>query len=1181
MKRRCYYYKHLIIIIILVLIYLSGCLDKLTTFEKQTCLTATHYAQTSVPSCNSQQSCYNKLKAISLNNSNQLPINISNKIEFYKNNISSSMFYFNESKKLLDKVNSSCKNNKFDLELIDNVNSLFYNISRIFSYVDKSTENSISILKDYAIYFKNQDIYEISEEELYSDFIEINNNLNELQKENIESENYAKYIKTDSAQVNFFAKELGFKKTYLSKVNYIDLYSYYFDLTNNPQESLYVPKSGLSSTYIITLISKIENINKINEKLKMLNSYDLYLLYDRMFGFDNSTLIRFKNLNNKIINNYDVVLNKIKDLENYSLENYDYLDNHMKAKFIKNKFDYKHNNLSFGKYLSILKDINNNIEYNKLNLENIDENNNEIINNCNIIIKDNKKTNNMYLQYLINNYELEDNLILKIELCEKIKNNLNYENCTQILSDILLSNISELENLELMDLNEITSKQCNYILGNINYILENNLKIKYLNEIVNENLFLILESKKIEHDNELEIIEIEFRVKEIKDLENYMKIQNIDSLIEESLKTNSEIKKINKNILELYISENLLIRNINNNYYLEINNIFNYKIYDLEILHHLENITSNDERLNIKTKYLSISYLNNSLNYFNVNYNNKQNIFEEIIILNLDKSLLEINIENTIIGIEDKLFVGDAEVIDNSYYIDANQFLHYTTLQNNEILLLKQILDQEIIEIDLQEISNNKFIENKLINIINTTNKTINQKLYYKDYDEDEIIVIKQNNIELLLENINNYLTFNINIGSYSTKTYQIITLKSLEDVLEEIQNIITILQSLRLSVFNNISQQANNINLEIKSIDEYTLIEIQEIYLIMQDILNILQLENTCKNIEDLYNIKINEIRNYELISSEEDELNYIESIKYNDIGISYNRLLLLESLIIERLNSQEVIEIQEIEDDFNNILELIKEHNINNINNNIEDLINEFNENENLIEKRDILNNLYQEINNSIKINLKEIFELIINYEKIDLDKFNLNLEILSLQFENIDLLDLYSIEYYPKINLYDIERISKKSKELQTKTFLSKIQNFKDKYNNNEFEQASKILSISEIQKIKDFIKEVDFVNSYIEEIKNYSLQLIKNSSENTDLAKEKYESKRYFEVIYLLKKSNLQNLNKNNYINNNNNILQNIIIIIVFGVLFLVYLYFNKNKKQKINYKERKQKVIRHY
>ncbi len=1176
--KRCYY-KHLIVTIIIVLIYLSGCLDKLSTYEKQDCITATHYAETSIPICSSQKNCYKKLETLSFNSSNKLPTNISNKLEFYKNNISSSIFYFNNSKELLNKINKNCKNNKFDIELIDNINDLFFNISQVFSYLDKGNENTINILKDYAIYFKNQDIYEISEEELYSDFIEINNNINELQKEDIENNSYVSYMKQDSKEINIFAKQLGFKKTYLSKVNYIDLYSYYFDLTTDPQERLLVPKSGLSSTYIISFVSKLESISKANKKLKTLNSYDLYLLYDRMFGFNNSTLIKFKILNNKIILDYDIILDKIIELENYGRDNYNYIDDSKKSVFIKNKYNYLHNNLSFGKYLSTLKTIKNNIEYNKLNLENQQIINNDKIKECEDIVLDYKNTENIYLKSLIEKYTIEDNLLLKIELCNKIKDNLNYEDCTNIISQLVLLDISELENIDFINLEDINSIQCNNILGNINYFLVNNSKIKYLNNICKNNLFLISESKKIEDDSNLRIINLESRVIEIKNLQNYLKIQNIDLLIQESLEVNTEIKEINKNKLENSISENQIIRYINNNYYLELESVFDYKIYDLETTHNFEDITSNDELLNIRNKYFTVSYLNNGLNYFLVNYNNVQNIFEKILLLNLDKSLLEINIENTITGIEDIYYIGSGELIDNTNFIDSNGYLHYTTNKNNKILVLKKILNKEITNLEFIELSENKFIKKEIITIENITNKDIDQILYFKDLDLNEALLIKYNSKDLDYDIINDYITFNITLEPYDLKYYEVLALKDKTTVFEEIQFIINTLNSLKNSIFEDISNEANDINIVFKNLEDYTITEIQEIYILSIDIFELEELELNNINLENLYNLKINVVESYNLNSEELEELDEIDSKKYDNINWSYNQLIDLEERILQRLIIQEDIDVNDIDSLFLDNINLIEDYNI--TNSTIDNIINKFKNSEDLIEKKKLLEKIDSEINKELKINLDLIYNLIITFDNIDWDEFNLNLEILNLQYENIDLLDLYSVNYYPKINQYDIDRISKKIKDVNTKTFKNKITNFKTQYNNNNLELANNIFNKTNVIKLDDFIVEVELVNDYITELKNYTLQLIKNDDsklniDTINLAQEKYENKRYFEAIFLLKKGN----SKLNGANNTSNLLQNIIIIIIFGILFLIYLYFNKNKK-KINYKERKQKVIRHY
>jgi uncharacterized protein YceK len=100
--------KWIIFLSILILVLFSGCLDLISTRQKQLCLSATHESQTTIFECSKTSECYKKVNSVDILLSENLNYNQKNQMLVYKNNISSAIFYFNSSKKNIEKINSIC-----------------------------------------------------------------------------------------------------------------------------------------------------------------------------------------------------------------------------------------------------------------------------------------------------------------------------------------------------------------------------------------------------------------------------------------------------------------------------------------------------------------------------------------------------------------------------------------------------------------------------------------------------------------------------------------------------------------------------------------------------------------------------------------------------------------------------------------------------------------------------------------------------------------------------------------------------------------------------------------------------------------------------------------------------------------------------------------------------------------
>ena len=58
--------RWVVFISVLFLVLLSGCLDVITTRQKQLCLSSTDFSKTSIPDCNGFSTCFKKIDGVGL-----------------------------------------------------------------------------------------------------------------------------------------------------------------------------------------------------------------------------------------------------------------------------------------------------------------------------------------------------------------------------------------------------------------------------------------------------------------------------------------------------------------------------------------------------------------------------------------------------------------------------------------------------------------------------------------------------------------------------------------------------------------------------------------------------------------------------------------------------------------------------------------------------------------------------------------------------------------------------------------------------------------------------------------------------------------------------------------------------------------------------------------------------------
>ena len=1158
----------IIFLFLLLLCGLSGCIHLINTQERQACLSATHFSNNSLPSCSTQKTCYNEVEDLDFIEA-ETTIFINNDLIYYKNELANIYFNFNKSTTILEKINKEC-NKEIPTNLIENINEFFYYSGQIFRNIDELSEKSIFILKDWLIYLEDQDINLIAEEEIYLDFILINENLNELKDEKNINSNYISKLKKEIKEMHEISENFGFEKTYMAEINNLDLLNYYLRFIGDAEPSK-KPSLFNSYNYIVNTVSSLDDLRKANLNLQSADNYNFYIILDKLVGTKNSITTEFIELNNKINKDYIDLIKKIEEKEKYIIENKNNLTEDELYYFEIKKIDYFKKQITIGNYLFYLKNLENKIKINKNELEIENKELEKRLEECNKIIKNAKTFQNTYLQELIEKYNTNNNLE-KIKVCKTIEELImEDEKCFEKINAIFELNLNEFEEISLTNYKDL--EKCTELLFMIEDKLNYNIYIQYLNNLIleNNNKIKYIENE-LEKNNFEKLIKIEIIEKEIEELQQNKNIDNIfdiEKKIKKQEQNKIELIEISKEIINNFQERYTSIININNKTYLKITNPFNFEI---------ENVTIDDDYENIKliskeiSKYkdkLKINQLNVNDNYFEIEYNNSKNMTQEIILLELEYAIIKLNIENQITNLYDKIQINNIIEISGDYETFDDKYIYFKTKKNNEIIYKKDIFNKTIISENIEGVNDEKYLIKNTYTIKNNWIEDVIWDIKLEQL-ENEVIIIKINTIEseIFEKNENKYYT--LDIKKNNIKKIEEYRLKNKSQIYNEIEEIILKLNELKQSKYENIRLEAQKINLtNIKQ--EYNFAEIKVCY----DNKNKIELLNdkeTKFKIKEIELIKIYE--KCKLKDIDEKTQLKIDEIYENRLIDIEKSLDLIKEIYFKLLEKEKEITTIEIEDVFTkieNLKELIKL--IKTENTYLEEI-------KKIESEKDYtkLKSLEEKINIEIKKEadkiLENIYILIQDNQSQELKELIHNINWV---FEDFSLEELFSINYYPKINLKDVERIDKKQYFLDTITYKNEINKFIENYENEQFDQAIKKISDNTLLKINEIILEKKLLEEGYEAIKTDSRKELTNyinenekEIETIQDLKNNYENGKYLNVIAKIRTKKTEK---------NTNLLYLIpISLLIIGVL--IRTYYKLEEKEKRSKTTKKKKVIRH-
>ena len=1131
----------------------------------------THYSSTQIPNCQTQNNCYNKVNEI-IKTDETLPKQLINHINYYKNYVGSAIYYFNESKKDVEKINSFCSD-FIDPKVVFNINDYFFNIRNIFFYLDNTGLKSIELLTAYAAYLQKQEVDLITEEEIFLDFVLINENLNELKTEKINKNNYIGSLKESTKEANDLAQNFGFSENYLAKKNFTDLFSYYLAINEeiNPEKEIDTPIFSNSVGFVVYRIANYENLKRINAKLINTDTYNLYLFLDKTLGFEKSSFIEFSELNNRIIKNIANTKEKIKNLEKEIENDKEHLDGEKLNSYFILKEKYRNEQIGFGRYLKELKDLKIEIEENKeiTKINNLQKA--QTILNCDLAIEK-INTQNQYLLETIKKYKNEQNYLLKIELCEDIKRNYQIDDCVNKIRKIEEHGI-----ITGFDLTEIDETKCKEIIYNLNRFLENNEKIILYNEIIKKILLQIIEINKFELDSTTELKTINYKeeIEVEKNKSNVEKIINIDVKISNCEKISTELDSVLNEEIKKDVYDKIKIEFIDN-YYL---NYYNKTIFVFEkicVTNKHSKISPKTDLLSIRENEVCLEKIYPGANYYKIEYNNNKTTITNIIELTIDKSLLETVVENDVVGIIDSLNLGQMDPIDlEKYYFDG-ELIHYTTEEKNKILYYKKIFEYTK-NISITEVLENLLIFKETWHIKNSSEFDTNQpiKMFKKIIDEE--ITIKENDrpVDFFIDGDWVFISSQfLKNQEKSISINRLITTTSAKNIAEKI---ISDIYLLRNSQFLDISTDAKNIasEIDLEKITDINITNLEKIINKKELVEKLVEKENTFAIILTRYHQLKRDFENNLLDQGLINQLNQIDLDKYKD---PQKTLENLEKIIADFEKKTESDKNQKFEENNKNIndikeklseLGLLTPETISEING--FDLFTDISKEINVFNTK--INKEQEKIANKNQETLLEFDKEINNYDLYEL------IEQARLLFEDISLTQLYDVNIIPPFTLQDIERFEKKLKFKDTISFGKETDSFIDAFNDENYELANKRLTTSTVKKINEILLEKTIFVNGIEKIKKdakaeYEKNKDKLSTTEIEEISLLLDQERYLLAHYLLKIKKTANPVKFEKTT------QITVVLIILLLFYLAYLYYNK-KTPKITKEEKKRRIIRKY
>jgi len=182
-------------IALILFILLSACIDnERIQFYRQKCLSLTSHDVANIPSCKSQERCFELVqKKLFDFPQESLPFESQRLLYHYQNHLAKSWFYYNAVVEDSKEIQELCSQERFD-DITSKVNDLRYDIEKAFEEADNAMNVSFAFILSEKIDLETQDINLMKEEPLYALYIKLSDNERQIRTaELLALNNYASH----------------------------------------------------------------------------------------------------------------------------------------------------------------------------------------------------------------------------------------------------------------------------------------------------------------------------------------------------------------------------------------------------------------------------------------------------------------------------------------------------------------------------------------------------------------------------------------------------------------------------------------------------------------------------------------------------------------------------------------------------------------------------------------------------------------------------------------------------------------------------------------------------------------------------------------------------------------------------------------------------------------------------
>lgn len=290
------------LILMLVFLFQLGCIQEMTIQDRLLCLNLTSYSQPEVPKCNSQEDCLNLVEKNFSFEDEFFSSPVRERLHQYKNHIARSWLFYNRAMENVEEIYNICYNYNEILSISRQVNELNNNLIQTFSEIDSAAKHSFSILLLERADLENEQIELIKEENLFDDYIAINNNINELALGGSanNSESYVSSYFSAVESFNSLSQDLGFRKSIVleeTKFEFVDSINQEL-IKRIPDKTFYIPIMVDPITELIEYLRKFLTMREAVSVLQNSSTFDLLDSYNNFAGVKNSAVRKFAELMN-------------------------------------------------------------------------------------------------------------------------------------------------------------------------------------------------------------------------------------------------------------------------------------------------------------------------------------------------------------------------------------------------------------------------------------------------------------------------------------------------------------------------------------------------------------------------------------------------------------------------------------------------------------------------------------------------------------------------------------------------------------------------------------------------------------------------------------------------------------------------------------------------------------------